>query len=200
MYIAAHIFLKLYSCTLLYSCTVYSATSLNLTYVSDSKYLTMSSMKRPRTHSENRAVVCGLCYKKSKDMRKISANHLNQLHTLVETQYSLEDPRFQTVLCSGCVKVLSVYSKAPDKPEAGRKLRIPIYKNLTPPPAHNTRNSEASPCPCTVCDIARQNLLPGSDKPPMLECHWLILFPHYTYPYKKVQAQSVISIIIYFYF
>ena len=160
----------------------------------------MSHSKRPRTHSENRAVICGLCYKKSKDMRKISANHVNQLHMLVDSQYSLEDPRYQTVLCSGCVKVLSVYSKAHDKTEVGRKLRIPMYKNLTPPPAHNTRNSEASPCPCTMCDIARQNLLPGSDKPPMLMRHWLILFPDYTYPYTQVQTQSVISIIIHYYF
>ena len=72
----------------------------------------------PRTHSENRGVVCGMYYKKSKDLRKISPHILAQLQQFVESQYSLEDPRFQTVLCSVCVKILSVYDKNPDNPAA----------------------------------------------------------------------------------
>ena len=142
----------------------------------------------PRTHSENRGVVCGMCYKKSKDLRKISPHILAQLQQFVESQYSLEDPRFQTVLCSVCVKILSVYNKNPDNPEGGRKLVIPCYVNLTPPQMHNTRSSDTAPCPCTMCDIARQHIPPRKDgvKVPMSEHHWSILFPDHPYPVSKV--------------
>ena len=151
----------------------------------------MAHLRRPRTHSENREVVCGVCYRKSKDLRKITPLHLSQLTTLVDSSYSLDDSRFQTVLCKSCVLALAANSKTNEKPERGRKILKPAYKNLTPPPAHDTRRTEALPCPCTVCDIARQTIYPGHQPVHMLEKHWTIIFPDLPYPNAKVESISV---------
>jgi hypothetical protein len=131
----------------------------------------MSNLRRPRTHSENREVLCGLCYRKSKDLRQISQNHLLQLHSFVDSQYSILDPRFQTVLCKGCINALSAHSRNPENPERGRKLLKPKYENLTPPTVHNTRRSDDQSCPCTMCEIASLNIFPGQGPALMLEKH-----------------------------
>ena len=146
----------------------------------------MSHLQRQRTHSENRKLVCGLCYRKSKNLRKISPDHLKKLKALVEPQYSLDDPKFQTVLCSGCAQTLSAHSENPENPVSGRRLLKPAYTILTPPPAHNTRTADGAPCPCTVCDIARQSIFPGLGAAVMLEQHWSLLFPGHPYTSSKV--------------
>ena len=114
-------------------------------------------------HNENRVVLCGLCYRKSKDIRKINQNHLLQLQTLVDSRYSLSDARFQTVLCSGCARILAAHTKDPENPERGRKLLKPKYDNLIPPPVHHTRLS-----------VRWQESLSESDtmSPTPLRCCW----------------------------
>ena len=108
----------------------------------------MSHMKKPRTHEENRSVLCGLCFKKG-DLRKITAEQLSQLCVLVYSEYNLNNPKFQLVLCRGCALALSENSKKKEK--YGRKLLRPVYSNMRQPPAHMTRSSEDVCCPCTVC-------------------------------------------------
>ena len=63
-----------------------------------------------RTHEEVRACLCGLCYRRG-ELRKITEEQLSQLKNLVYKDYNLSSPRFQTVLCRNCVRVLSAHSK-----------------------------------------------------------------------------------------
>ena len=144
-------------------------------------------MGKARTHSDNRAVLCGICYRKQNDLRQIKSDQLIQLKTLVDSRYSLSDPRFQSVLCKSCVLALSAHTKNPTNPEKGRKLLKPKYENLIPPPVHHTRKSEDQSCPCTVCEMCKVNLTKGSGPSgPMLEKYWTLLFPDLPYPEPQV--------------
>ena len=138
---------------------------------------------RPRTHSENREVLCGVCYRKEKNLRKISPTHLLQLQTLVDKRYSLTDEKYQSFLCKSCLLSLSAHSKT----DRGRKLLKPRYDNLTPPPQYNTRNSDDTPCVCTTCQIAAENLTPGRRPVALKEEYWLLLFPDIPFPCVEVR-------------
>ena len=154
----------------------------------------------PRSHNENREVLCGLCYRKSKDIRKINQNHLLQLQTLVDSRYSLSDARFQTVLCAGCARILAAHTKDPENPERGRKLLKPKYDNLTPPPVHHTRLSVDQFCPCTMCEMARVTIRVGYNVPDstqmLLEKHWSLLFPDIAYTAPKVGHLSGVCVCV----
>lgn len=143
-------------------------------------------MTPPRTHSQNREVMCGICYRKDKNLRKISPDHLIKLQNLVDSRYSLTDPMFQTVLCVTCLSSLSAHSRNPDNPDRGRKLLKPKYVNLTPPPSHNTRGTADQSCPCTVCEIARETVTPGFGSRMLQQRHWELLFPDIDYPVSQV--------------
>ena len=118
----------------------------------------MAHLKRARTHSENRSILCGLCFPKEKDLRLINDTHITQIKSLVNPSYDLSDPKFQKVLCKSCILSLSSHSKNPECPDRGRKLYKPCYDNLMQPPTYNTRTCDGQLCPCTVCKIAAENL------------------------------------------
>ena len=145
-------------------------------------------MPQKRTHSENRAVLCGLCYRKAKDMRLIGPNHLVQIHKLVDVSYDISDSKFQTVVCKSCLLSLSAHTRNPDNPERGRILYKPQYSNLTQPPVYSTRNNEVESCPCTVCKMACENLTPGWITTELKEEYWHLLFPDFPYPTPKVSS------------
>ena len=90
-------------------------------------------MAPKRSHSQNREVLCGICYRKEKELRKISPSNLVLLQTHVDARYSLTEPRFQTVLCSSCIRTLTELKKNPESPERGRVLKFPKYDNMNPP-------------------------------------------------------------------
>ena len=149
-----------------------------------------------RTHSENRKVCCGICFRKAKELRQITPTHLTQLQTLVDSRYDTGDPKFQTVICKSCVLSLAAHSSNPDNPEKGRQLLKPNYDNMIPPPVYATRNTEDQLCPCTQCLIARENITPGTGAKVLKEMYWLILFPNIPYPAIKV---GYIYLLIYVY-
>lgn len=148
----------------------------------------MSRPVQPRTHQDNRSTLCGICYKKA-GLRNISDVQLGQLRALVDSSYSLTDMKYQTVLCKVCALALTAHTKNPEKPE--RTLLKPQYVNLRPPPLHETRAAESQICPCTVCEIAKCNLVPGgfSGTPLLPEKYWAMLFPNVPYPVKKTQTK-----------
>ena len=123
-------------------------------------------------------MLCGICYKKA-DLRNITDMQLDQLQSLVDRSYSLTDIKFQTVLCKICALALTAHSRNPEKP--GRKLLIPKYSNLRPPPTHETRAADGQACPCTVCEIAQCNMVPGGNAL-LQEKYWSLLFPEVPCP------------------
>ena len=68
-------------------------------------------MGKARTNSDNRAVLCGICYRKQNDLRQIKSVQLIQLKTLVDSSCSLSDLRFQSVLFKSCVLAHSAHTK-----------------------------------------------------------------------------------------
>ena len=153
----------------------------------------MNHNTKPRTHEENRSVLCGICFRKQGELRSISENQLLQIHSLIDSSYNISDIRFQKVLCRMCALALTAHTNNPDKP--GRKLMHPKYSNLASPSFHSTRQSESKDCPCTVCDIARNNLTPGSfpGKLPQ-EKFWNILFPGVPYPAPELKFKPKSSV------
>ena len=145
----------------------------------------MSHTTKSRTHEENRAFLCAVCFKKDKDLRRISDVQVAELKALVDNNFSLENPKYQSVICRGCALALSENMKNPDKPK--RKLLKPVYNNLKPPPSHSTRSVDEDCCPCTVCEISKCNIVPGWSKqlPSLAEKYWVVLFPSTPYPGKK---------------
>ena len=149
----------------------------------------MNLVRKARSHTENRKVLCGVCYKKG-DLRPITDNQLSQLKTLVDRSYCLDNVRYQTVLCKVCALALSAHVKKPDNP--GRTLLKPKYENLNPPPSHSTRSVDPQSCPCTMCEIARSNLTAGSFSGHRLpEKFWKILFPDSQYPTPKYKKENI---------
>ena len=61
---------------------------------------TMSHTTKSRTHEENRAFLCAVCFKKDKDLRRISDVQVAELKALVDNNFSLENPKYQSVICS----------------------------------------------------------------------------------------------------
>ena len=118
----------------------------------------MSHSTKPRSHEENRSVLCGICYKKQAELRPITDIQVQQIHALIDSSYSIDDTRFQKVICRVCALALTAHTKNPDNP--GRKLFHPKYSNLNPPPVHATRQTERRGCTCTICKIAKTSLTP----------------------------------------
>ena len=142
-----------------------------------------------KSHDEVRATLCGLCYKRG-DLRPIKDDQLSQIKKLVNQNYDISDPRFQTVLCTSCVRPLSDHSK--NQNNRGRKLYIPDFENMTPPPTHSTRSTDDSDCVCTACQICRSNQ--GFRTSNQLdEQFWKILFPDQPYPGKASGKKSSVE-------
>ena len=151
----------------------------------------MFFVSKARTHAENRAVLCGVCYKKGV-LRPITETQLTNLQTLLDRSYDLNNERYQTVLCKICSQALSAHVKNPEKP--GRTLMKPKYDNLIQAPLHGTRSFDPQDCPCTVCQIAKSNLTPGGSSGHRLEeKFWKILFPDLEYPKPKHVGIQVTS-------
>ena len=149
----------------------------------------MSHSTKPRSHEENRSVLCGICYKKQAELRPITDIQVQQIHALLDSSYSVDDTRFQKVICRVCALALTAHTKNPDNP--GRKLFHPKYSNLNPPPVHATRQTEGRGCTCTVCKIAKTSLTPGPLHGKNLqEEFWNILFPDMPYPTPNLKPKT----------
>lgn len=142
-----------------------------------------------RSHDENRSVLCGLCFRK-RDLRNITDTQLGQLRALVDYNYSLDNIKYQRVLCKVCAMDLTAHDKNPTSP--GRKLLKPSYTNLKFPPVYGTRAAEDAACPCTVCEMASCTLTPGAFQqaiPHIQEKYWMLLFPDLPYPGAKLSSK-----------
>ena len=62
-------------------------------------------------HDTNRLKVCLLCFKKTKEMRKITENHKDIIEKYVIDRLNWNDFSLPQVLCGSCRIILGEYSK-----------------------------------------------------------------------------------------
>ena len=108
---------------------------------------------RAEFHEKCRSKVCGVCLRKPKQFNKISEYTLSLIRKHVYESYSLEDESFPLIICTSCIKTVSVIVSG----DSGRKLPDIDYAGLTKPPSKDTRSGSSEKCACSVCIIARMN-------------------------------------------
>ena len=64
-----------------------------------------------RSHSENLAVVCAVCWRKNKNVRSVSEKVCEQIKQFVFSDYSSSNGFHPTAICDGCRNTLSDVSK-----------------------------------------------------------------------------------------
>ena len=115
-----------------------------------------------RSHSENRNVVCILCFKKQKtELRKINQNTqtLLEKHIICDSSNNLSQESLMwlpTVVCTGCINALKKFDSDTSQP-----LKHIDYSSLIPPQDMRgevvTRSSWEEECSCSVCLIGRMH-------------------------------------------
>ena len=108
---------------------------------------------RETCHQKSRSLVCGVCFRKSKHIQKITPVFLTLIQKHSYKDYTLDDQALPNVLCKSCAKCLKVV----DSEKPGRKLPVIDHSSLVKPVTINTRLGDNETCHCTICDIARLN-------------------------------------------
>ena len=108
---------------------------------------------RAKIHDRSRTKVCGVCFRKPKQFNKISEYTLNLIRKYVYEEYSLDDPSLPIIICTSCIKTVTVIESG----NSDRKLPDIDYTSLTKPPRVDTRSGDYEKCSCSVCTIARMN-------------------------------------------
>ena len=110
----------------------------------------MPSRSTKKSHEENRAVICAVCYSESglKCARKVSVNVEKAIQKFVCQEYCISDPHFPSGICRDCNFILTdwVTGKADPRP-------LPVAANYDPQLPRNTRS--LMQCTCRICDTAR---------------------------------------------
>ena len=113
-----------------------------------------------RSHSENRKVVCLLCFKKPKSQLRNISDHIK----LLFNKLILSDPSnkidthsiswLPSVICTGCINMIKRHDNNISMP-----LKHIDYSSLTPPQQLRgevvTRSSWEPECLCSVCTVGR---------------------------------------------
>ena len=102
-----------------------------------------------RSHSENRSLVCIICFNKGKNVISIS----EEVHRLINNHaiygYSLDDERLPSGICGTCRLTLMEYDKGIFK----RPLKLYDHSKIAI--RYQTRTqTERSKCTCVVCKIS----------------------------------------------
>ena len=65
----------------------------------------------PRSHSESRGCVCGVCFLKGKEMTDIGPDHESLIRRFVNPSFSLSNPGLPSSICSKCRMKLTKLKK-----------------------------------------------------------------------------------------
>ena len=106
---------------------------------------------------DSRKKVCGVCMRKSKNLRKISNEELIHIRRHCFENYNLEN--MSSVICMSCIQTLKAYKEA-SQTENTPKRKLPNinYSNLIlPKQMSQTRLSTSTECDCSYCKIAKLN-------------------------------------------
>lgn len=105
-----------------------------------------------RSHEENRAALCALCFNSTKEMRQITTNQEKTIRLHFIKDYSVNETSYPISLCSTCRLAVEEYAKGTFK----RKVSLFDYSKIIRSIKPCTRSSLI--CPCTICSIAKTNL------------------------------------------
>lgn len=105
-----------------------------------------------RSHNENRAAICALCFNRTKEMRKMSLKQEETIKIHFIKQYSVNEVDYPISLCSTCRLTVEEYAKGNFK----RKVKLFDYSKINTYP--RTRSNLIINCFCTLCSIAKTNL------------------------------------------
>ena len=108
---------------------------------------------REAYHQNSRMCICGVCFRKSKYIQKITPLILTLIQKHKYNNYSLEDQALPLVICKLCANVIKVV----DSDQPNRKLPDFDYDSLVKPTIVNTRLGDKEKCHCTICDIFQLN-------------------------------------------
>ena len=107
----------------------------------------------PRTHEENREVLCAVCFTKSPNMKTITPKIVTGIQTFVSSEYSSTDDNIPSKICSSCRnKVVALI----ENPSMVNTIPKPNYKRVKSP-LPCTRTNADQPSQCSVCLVARKN-------------------------------------------
>lgn len=113
----------------------------------------MKHLKTIKNHEDCRKVICLLCFKSSKDLRKLSQNHVSRIKHYAGVDSS--DARLPNAICSSCRKKLQKCNSSDQLKNSFDLLEVNKIKNVTN--SITTRSSLNVSCKCIVCIIARQS-------------------------------------------
>ena len=98
--------------------------------------------------------ICGLCYKKSKNLQNITPTILDLIKNHHYANYNVCDGDFATVLYDSCRRALrDIASSSKKNEQSKRKLPLPKYETMKR--SRSTRSNSDGYC-CGWCDVWRK--------------------------------------------
>ena len=105
-------------------------------------------------HNDVLKKICGLCYRKNKNLRNITGNFLCLTKTHHHTDYNICSGYYSKVVCPPCQRALKDIAEASKKNEQSkRKLPLPKYDTMKR--SRSTRSNSDGYC-CGWCDVWRK--------------------------------------------
>ena len=121
--------------------------------------MSLSVPSRARTHDENRAKVCQMCWLKAPGTGEpMSATDIQRVLKFHFPRYDINNQKLAKSLCSSCKKVLSNAALGRLDPK-----KVPKHPQNCPPLEFNgltgrqLKDLVCEPGKCTICTIARDN-------------------------------------------
>ena len=105
-------------------------------------------------HEDVLKQVCGICFRKVKNLRNITSAFLELIKKHHHTEYNLLSGDYATVVCAPCQSILREIAKSAAKNEQSkRKLPLPKYDTMKR--SRSSRSNSDSYC-CGWCEIWRK--------------------------------------------
>lgn len=107
-------------------------------------------MVKPRSHEENRSVLCILCFTKSKGLRPVTEAQTETIRTYFLVDYNPHFVFYPTGICCTCRIICSQYAIG----NFTRTIQVHKYKRSIPLATRKTSQM----CSCEICSTARLSI------------------------------------------
>lgn len=109
--------------------------------------------RNTKSHDDCRLSVCVLCFKKGKQLRKITAEQEKIIKKYISPKFDLSEAKYPCVICGTCrIQLLSC-----GKEKKFENVYVSHHLKKLPNLPTITRSSGNSQCKCIVCYIAKQS-------------------------------------------